>query len=79
MVANIYVQDCVKHKTRQSKSLNQLFKPKILTFSRKRAKLRERGKGRGKTENWDSLLVNCCLNFSNCLILTKLFQLSKRT
>ncbi len=32
MAVNIYVQDCVEHKTRQSYSLNQLFKPKILTF-----------------------------------------------
>ncbi len=32
MAVNIYVQDCVEHKIRQSYSLNQLFKPKILTF-----------------------------------------------
>ncbi len=32
MVANIYVQDSVEHKTRLSSILNKLFKPKILTF-----------------------------------------------
>ncbi len=34
MVANIYVQDCVEHKTRLSSFLNKLFKPKILKFMR---------------------------------------------